>query len=306
MSTIAAPRPAGSAGSAGSAVRARLVAAEVLKIRTTRAWWLFAGGFTLLGALALALSWASNNNVLHPTLPDYPAGASRNAVIAQAASARTASGAQALATSMMTSGQFLLVLIALMLGVHVAASEYHARTMTSTFLVEPRRFRVVLAKVIVSGLFGVAFWAIATVLDGVATPVFLAAEHLPASAFSSLVVVRAVAMGLLAFVLWALFGLGLGAVLRNQVAAVVAAIAVYAGGFVVVELITRLLYDAFHASWLLSLAVLAPAQASNVMITAGKAFPDAPPWWAGALVLAGYGVALAAFGAASTSRSDAV
>ena len=111
-------------------------------------------------------------------------------------------------------------------------------------------------------------------------------------------------MGLPAFVLWALFGLGLGAVLRNQVVAVVAAIAIYAGGVVAVELITHLLYDAFHAPWLLSLAVLAPAQASNVMITAGKAFQDAPPWWAGGLVLAGYGAALAAVGAASVSRSD--
>jgi ABC-type transport system involved in multi-copper enzyme maturation permease subunit len=285
-------------------VRARLVAAEVLKIRTTRAWWLFTGGFALVSALAVAFGWGSNNNVLHPTLSDFPAGAGRDAVIAQAASARTASGAAALATSMMTSGQFLLVLITLMLGVHVATSEYSARTITSTFLAEPRRSRVVLAKVIVSGLFGVAFWVIATVLDGVATPFFLAAEHLPSSAFGSPVVVRAVLMGLLAFVLWAMFGLGLGAVLRNQVVAVVAAIAVYAGGFVVVELIIHLLYYAFHASWLLSLAVLAPAQASNVMITAGKAFQDAPPWWVGGLVLAGYGVALAAFGAASISRSD--
>jgi ABC-2 type transport system permease protein len=111
-------------------------------------------------------------------------------------------------------------------------------------------------------------------------------------------------MGLLAFVLWALFGLGLGAVLRREVVAVVAAIAVYAGGFVVVELIIHLLYDAFHASWLLSLAVLAPAQASSVMITAGPAFPHAPPWWTGGLVLAAYCAALAAFGTVSVSRSD--
>jgi hypothetical protein len=111
-------------------------------------------------------------------------------------------------------------------------------------------------------------------------------------------------MGLLAYVLWALFGLGLGAVLHNQVVAVATVIAAYAGGVVVVELVIHLLYDALHASWLLSLAVLAPAQASNVMITAGKAFQDAPPWWVGGLVLAGYGVALAALGAASVSRSD--
>jgi ABC-2 type transport system permease protein len=289
---------------AAPAVRARLVAAEVLKIRTTRAWWLFTGGFALAGALAAAFGWASNNNVLHPSLPDYPAGASRDTVIAQAASARTAPGAAALAASMMTSGQFLLVLITVMLGVHVATSEYNARTVTSTFLIEPRRSRVMLAKVIVCALSGVVFWATAIVLDGVTTPFFLAAEHLPPSAFSSPVVVRAVLMGLLAHVLWGLFGLGLGAVLRNQVVAVVAAIAVYAGGVLAVDLITHLLYGAFHASWLLSLAVLAPAQASNVMITAGKAFQDAPPWWAGGLVLGGYGAALAASGTASVSRSD--
>jgi ABC-2 type transport system permease protein len=214
--------------------------------------------------------------VLHPALSDFPAGPGRDAVLAQAAAARTASSAAALAASMMTSGQFLLVLITLMLGVHVATSEYGARTMTSTFLVEPRRPRVVVAKVVVSGLFGVAFWVIATVLDGVATPLFLAAEHLPRSAFSSPAVVRSVLMGMLAFVLWALFGLGLGAVLRNQVVAVVAAIGVYAGGVAVVDLIIHLLYDALHASWLLSLEVLAPAEASNVMITAHKAFNDAP------------------------------
>lgn len=283
---------------------ARLVAAEILKIRTTQAWWLFTGGITAASALAAAFGWAANNNVLHPSLGDYPAGASRDAVIAQAASARTAPGAAALAASMMTSGQFLLVLITLLLGVHVATSEYSARTVTSTFLVEPRRSLVMLAKVIVCALFGMAFWATATVLDGVATPFFLETEHLPASAFSSSVVVRAALMGLPAHVLWALFGLGLGAVLRNQVVAVAAAIAVYAGGVVAVELITHLLDGAFHAPWLLSLAVLAPAQASNVMISAGRAFQDAPPWWAGGLVLAGYGAALAAFGTASVTRSD--
>ncbi len=71
-----------------------------------------------------------------------------------------------------------------------------------------------------------------------------------------------------------------------------------------VELIVHLLHDAFHASWLLSLVVLAPAQATNVMITAGKAFPQASPWWAGALVMAGYGALLSICGATVIRRSD--
>lgn len=281
----------------------RLVSAEVMKIRTTRAWWLFAGGFVVLSALTALFGWASAHNVLHPTLSDYP-DSGKAAVLAQAERARTASGAAQLAASMLTSGQFLLVLVALMLGVHVATGELAARTMTSTFLVEPRRGRVIAAKLAVCGLFGVAFWAIATVLDGAVTPVFLATQHLLSSALGSPDAVRAVAMGLLAYVLWALFGLGLGAVLRSQVVAVVAAIAIYAGGLAVVELVVHLLYDAGHAPWLLSLAILAPAEASSVMITAGQAFPHAPPWWAGALVLAGYCAGLTIAGIAVMRRRD--
>ena len=286
-----------------SALSARLVSAEVMKIRTTRAWWLFVGGFAVLSALTALFGWESNHNQLYPTLSDYP-DSQRAALLAHAATYRTPAGAAAIAASMMTSGQFLLVLMALLLGVHVATNEFAARTMTSTFLVEPRRGRVIAAKVATAAAFGAAFWAMTTVLDGAVTPAFLGAYHLPMSAFGSSDVVRAVLMGLLAYVLWALLGLGLGAVLHNQVIAAVAAIAIYAGGFVVVEAIVHLLYDAWHASLLLSLAVLAPAEASNVMITAGRAFPHAPPWWAGALVLAGYGVALSFLGAVSLRRLD--
>jgi hypothetical protein len=118
--------------------RPRLVSAEVMKVRTTRAWWLFLGGFAALSALALLGSWASKHSVLYPPLSDYP-DSGRAAVLAQAAQARTASGSAAMAASMMTSGQFILVLVTLMLGVHAVTSEFAARTMTQTFLVTPRR-----------------------------------------------------------------------------------------------------------------------------------------------------------------------
>jgi hypothetical protein len=274
-----------------------------MKVRTTRVWWLFLTGFPALVAMAVLVNWLGNHSVLYPPLSDYPESG-RAAVLAQAASARSASGAAAIAASMMTSGQFLLVLVTMMFGVYLVTSEFAARTMTPTFLVTPRRGRVIAAKLVTAAAFGVAFWAIATVMDGVATPFFLAAQRLPSSAFYTSDVLRAVVMGLLAYVLWALLGLGLGAVLRSQVIAIVAAIAIYAGGFVVVELFVHLLYDVFHASWLLGAAVLAPAEASNVMITAGQAFAHAPPWWVGALVLVSYAVALAAIGAALIRRSD--
>jgi hypothetical protein len=279
---------------------ARLVRAEVMKIRTTPAWWLFAGGFAALTALAGLFGWALHHAELTPP-PDLTNEAD---ALARAAADRTPAGAAALAASMMTSGQALLVLVTLLFGVHVVTGEYAARTMTSTFLVTPRRERVIGAKLVTVAAFGAACWAIATAADAVITPAFLAVHHLPGSALSSPDVVRPVVMGLPAYVLWALFGLGLGAVLRNQVVAAVAAIAIYLGGFAVAELVAHLLDYAFHASWLLGLAVLAPAEASSVMIAAGRAFPGAPPWWAGALVLAGYGVSLVGYGVTVIRRQD--
>jgi hypothetical protein len=46
------------------------------------------------------------------------------------------------------------------------------------------------------------------------------------------------------------------------------------------------------------------ADASNVMITPGRAFPDAPPQWAGLVIMVGYALVLAATGIVLTRRRD--
>lgn len=69
----------------------------------------------------------------------------------------------------------------------------------------------------------------------------------------------------------------MGARVRNQVASVVAAVAVYLGGFTAVELIFHGIYYFYRQGWVLGAPVIAPAVASNVMITPGPAFPHAPP-----------------------------
>jgi ABC-2 type transport system permease protein len=148
----------------------------------------------------------------------------------------------------MTSGQFLTVLVAMLLGGHIITSEFAQRTATATFLVTPRRDRVIVAKLAAAGLCGALLWLIATVLDGVVTPIFLASQHLSAS-LTSHEVIRAVLLGLLAFELWAAFGVGLGAVIHGQVATLIAAVAVYAGGFAVVEALFHGVYDLSHQGW---------------------------------------------------------
>ncbi len=161
-----------------------------------------------------------------------------------------------------------------------------------------------MAKVAAAACCGALFWLVGTVLAAVATPLFLYTQHVSTS-LAGWVVTRSVLLNLLAFVTWAVFGLGLGAVLRSQMGAVVAAIVVYAGSFGA-ELVFTLLYNLFHQSWLLGAPVIAPAVASEVMITSGQAFPYAPPGWVGGVIMIGYTLALVAGGIALTKRRDVI
>jgi hypothetical protein len=138
----------------------------------------------------------------------------------------------------------------------------------------------------------------------VTTPLFLYSQHVSTS-LAGWTVARSVLLNLLAFVAWGAFGLGLGAVLRSQAASLVAAIVVYAGSFGA-ELVFTPLYNLFHQGWLLAAPVIAPAVASQVMITSGQAFPHAPPGWVGGVIMIGYTVALVVGGVALTKRGDVI
>jgi len=277
----------------------RLVRAEFMKLRTTSSWWLFLGGFVLFTAVALLNNWFSQHYVLYPQ-QDL---ADRAQALAQAAQARTPAGVAAIAASLMTSGEFLCVLIVMLLGAHVATSEFAQQTAVATFLTVPRRERVVAAKLAAAACSAVLLWLIATAMEAATTLAFLHAHHLSTS-LTGWAVVRPVLASLLAFVIWAVFGVGLGALLRDQVVSIIVGIGVYAGGFAVVELIFHGIYDLARQGWILGLPVVAPAVASQVMVTAGRAFPHAPPQWVGAVILTAYALALAVAGTAVTRRRD--
>ena len=136
----------------------------------------------------------------------------------------------AIAASMMTSGQLLGVLFAMLLGVLLVTNEFANQTAAATFVTVPRRATVIRAKLAAAACFGALFWLVATVIAAVTTPLFLYSQHVSTS-LAGWTVARSVLLNLLAFVAWGIFGLGLGAVLRSQITAVVAALAVYAGQF---------------------------------------------------------------------------
>jgi ABC-type transport system involved in multi-copper enzyme maturation permease subunit len=287
------------AGDSGTTL-VRLLRAEFMKIRTTDTGWLFFTGFIAFTALALTVNGFSTHYELYP----QQGSGDRAQALAQAAQARTPAGVAAISASMMTSGQRIGVIFALLLGVLIITSEFANQTAAVTFVTVPGRATVIRAKLAAAACCGALFWLVGTVIAAVATPLFLYSQHVGIS-LAGWTVVRPVLLSLLAFVAWGVFGLGLGAVLRGQTISLFAALAVYAGSFGAI-LVFTLLYNLFHQGWMLGAPVIAPAIASEVMTTSGPAFPHAPPAWAGGLILMGYVVALAAAGFTVTKRRDVI
>ena len=287
------------AGDTGTTL-ARLLRAEFMKIRTTDTGWLFLTGFIMFTALALTI----NGFGIHAQLYPQQGHAGRAQALAQAAQARSPAGVAAIAASMMTSGQRIGVIFALLLGVLIVTSEFANQTAAVTFVTVPRRATVIRAKVAAAACCGALFWLAGTVIAAVATPPFLYSQHVSAS-LAGWTVARSVTLNLLAFVAWGVFGLGLGAVLRSQMASVLAALVVYAGSFGTI-VVFNALYNLFHQGWMLGAPVIGPAVASEVMITSGPAFPYAPPGWVGGVIMIGYTVALVAGGIALTKRRDVI
>ena len=299
--TLLDSRAPGQAHHVGTAL-AWQVRAEIMKIRTTNTWWLFLTGVVVFTALALWTNGVSQHFVLYPQLSTMN-GAEKAQAIAQAAQARTPAGVAAIAASMMTSGQFFGVLFAMLIGILAVTNETAHQTATATFLACPRRTTVILAKLAAAVLFGALFWLASTVIATVVTPLYLHSQHVSMS-LTSWIVVRSVLLNLLAFVMWAIFGVGLGTLIPSQIVAVITGLASYFAGYAAVEIIFHLIYYVYRHSWILGAPVIAPAVATRVMITPGRAFAHAPPQWAGLVVMAGYAVAFGAIGIALTRRRD--
>jgi ABC-2 type transport system permease protein len=301
MTTLESPALARTRRSAPGPVR--LISAEIMKIRTTNTWWLFVIGMILVTALAFMVNaFGHHYNDLQPPAGSVPAD-QRAEVAQRVAEAHTPAGLAKIAADMMTSGQFFGLLFAMIIGILVVTNEFFHQTATTTFMTNPHRTAVILAKSVAALLFGALFWLVATVLDAIATPIYLHSQDVSVSIFQW-TVVQSVLLNLLAFVVWSIFGLGLGTLIRSQIGSVITGMALYLLGFAAVLVIFNLIHAAYPHDWVLTAQVIAPAVASTVMITPGRVFDHAPPQWVGAVVLIGYAVVTGAFGIWLTRRRD--
>jgi ABC-2 type transport system permease protein len=184
-----------------------------------------------------------------------------------------------------------LTLAALVLGILGMAGEFRHGTVTPTFLVTPVRGRVVAAKLVAAAVAGLAMALVAA-----AVVLAIALPWLPAKGAQASLADPGLGAGLAglgaAVALSAVLGTALGALFRNQVAAVIVGLLWWQGG--IEELVVGLLRRPGLERWLpdgAALALTAPGDGTL-------------PMWAGGLVFAAYGLVLAVLGGRLVVRRD--
>ena len=249
----------------------RVLGAEFRKLATTRLWaWLLLGAVAITALyVSLQVAFADDpSNTL--TLPlDRIRG--QRSLLASAASAAAP--------------------LAAVLGAVGMAGEFRHRTATPTFLGTPRRSRVVAAKLVTYALAGVGYAAACLgVAVAIAWP-WLAADgirlHLthPATLATLAGVTVAAAM-------FGALGVGLGALLRDQVATIVGLL-IYL--FVVEPILTGV-------GSLETLTNYLPGPARNALTGTALTSRTFLEPWHGVLVLLAYTVVLAGAGVTATRR----
>lgn len=191
-----------------------------------------------------------------------------------------------------TAGQSANILF-LILGIIGMTQEYRHRTATPTFLTTPRRGQVVIAKLIAYALAAAVFALVVVAVNYVVAALHAGARgQAPPLDGDNL---TTLASSLLALVIYAVIGVGLGALLRNQVGAIVGGL-VYL--FVIEPIIRSVPATAGAYKWM-------PGGGLEAL-TATFEGPDLLGAWQGGLLLLGYGLLAALLGTLLAVRRDVV
>jgi hypothetical protein len=254
-----------------------LVKSELRKWSTTRMWF----GLTLGGMLAVALITLVTALTAGSGAGD---GGPQTPPLSDPGQVRTVYGIAFGIGSLFT----------LILGVIAICGEFRHQTITPTFLATPRRNRVVEAKlastIVASALSGIAMIAV-----GLTVGAIVISARGFATRLGSGDIQQNLALMVLGLVVWGVLGLGVGTLLKNQVAAILVVI-----GFTFIA--EPLLQAGLNALGWFSVSKFLPGQASMAMVrTTGEHLQS---WWGGTLTLLVYGIVAAAIGMFFTLRRD--
>ncbi|MGV1005347.1 MAG: ABC transporter permease [Candidatus Nanopelagicales bacterium] len=265
---------------------------ELRKLATLRTWWLMAlamaGYMAFIGAV-MAFSFVMS--VRHPESANTGLGGSM------------AMAPRDIALSTYTMASSLGYVFPALFGALAVTAEFRHRTITPTVLVQPRRGRVLVAKLFAMIPFGLLIalaGTLGTTLAGAATLAVMGEPTFLADAGVLAVVARTV----LGLAIWSLVGVGFGAVLTNQVAAIVVLLAFTQ----FVEPILRILLGLSRAT--AGIARFLPGAAGDAIAGASlytslsSGLARLLPVWGGVLVLLGYGLTMLAIARVTAFRRD--
>ncbi len=246
-----------------------LIRAELRKLTTTRLWlWMLVLGLAMVGATtSAAIGFAEPG----PLGLDTAAG--QRTVFAQATAT--------------------LVVVGI-LGIIAVTGEFAHQTATPTFLATPRRGRVVVAKLVTYAVVGLGYAAACTVvLLAVALP-WLDAKHVDI-VLSGTDLARTLGGVGIEVALYAVLGVAVGCLMRNQIAAIV--------GFVVYIFVAGPILSGVAATS--EVAQYLPYQAGNALGQLTSSVDAAMLGQAaGGLVLLAWALVFAALGSRVAIRRD--
>jgi ABC-2 type transport system permease protein len=270
---------------------------EALKLTTLRLWWVLA--IIMIGYVAFTSGLLGG---LFGAMLDSAGGGAGDAPAAPGAPSFGPESLPPLVYSIATAIGYVFPLI---LGVLAATAEVRYQTLTPTFLAVPRRGRVLAAKLIVialaGGIFGV-FGLIGSMGAGAPLLAAFGVDPLLGESDTWAMAGRII----IASALWAIIGVGVGALIPNQIAAIVVVLAFTQ----FVEPILR--FGTSIWEWTANVGKFLPGAASDALVGssiftslgAATASTQALEWWQGGLVLLGIAAVVTIAGYLTTWRRD--
>ena len=242
-----------------------LINAELLKLRTTRAFWAYVASIVVFVPISIVLSITVGNDQNPLT---------------------TSEGIRGVFSAASSGG-----LMAVLLGITMSAGEFRNNTATPTFLITPDRRRVMAAKVLAGAILGVVLAAVSAMLTvAVATP-WLHARGIDVDLLSA-DVISPIAGALLSVALSVVFGIGIGGLIPNQTIAITVLVV---WSSIIEALLTGFVPEV--GRWL-------PTGAASALGGTWTIEGGLLPFWAAALVLTGYCASAAAAGTHLITRKD--
>jgi len=172
-----------------------LIKSEVLKTRSTQVWlWMILPAVALTALASIGLAYDLQNNY-HHGIPDL--------------------NYYGLFTASQNGGVALLVI-----GILGLTTEFRHKTITPTLLATPARWNLLAGKCVSYAIFSVFYAVICLIVNFAIAIIWLKASHVPLE-IGQHGIWPGVLKAFLSLILTALFGLGLGALVRNQAAAMV-------------------------------------------------------------------------------------